>query len=1350
MISTIGDLAPDANDLDQLTAAITMLNADKDRLSRIQKITRSVLDAAGIDANLALTLADPLIRAARLIVNIDRDILKLRSKPIFDDEADTILTQAAEKQKELASTRNALERTFAMQPMPDRAEVERHIRPLQQAGAFGGLKREVREAKRFFRSVAAPNARAKSSAMARHLSRLAEYLNDVARLSDDAALATVCGQQFKGLKTDFNMLLRVHNWGYQIRAKFSASEDVESKVREFLLYGDAVLLDQVKAQLRDVDLGADPPSIQQLGPDKTLLVPELLQTVSNRIEEMDGAVSSLSEAGIRHKAPLDAVECVAVTVGALNPLRLDLLRSVPECSEEAIPISLISEALALATGLVETGLSPEDLPRVLSGDVAGFLDFLREWSTGTLRDLEREAEARGQANEFLHFTSSLFSSGSGEEDVELASLVKTVGNALSHSTELIPWATYLRAMKQATGLGVGEIAGVLAESETPPLQGVAAYSALVYRHFARAAYKKFPRLSDFDGLGIEQARAQFRDLDVEIINLQRTKIRSDLCHAHIPAGNGVGLKRDFTDLALIRNEFGKKKRHIPLRDLFARASGAIHSMKPCLLMSPMSVASYLKPGATTFDVIVIDEASQMPPEDALGALLRADNCVIVGDSQQLPPTSFFRRFEDAVDMEDDEESEDTAVESILDQASGVFTPPRHLRWHYRSRHQSLIAFSNKHFYNNSLTVFPSPIERDENFGVRLVQVNGQYGDRHNPDEAKAIASWAVDFMARRTEKSLGLVAVNQLQRDLINDEMERLFARDSAASSYRKTWQIQNDGLQEFFVKNLENVQGDERDVIAISTVYGRNADGRVMQNFGPISQRNGHRRLNVLFTRAREQVVLFSSLKPDDIQLRDTTGEGPRVLRNYLEYALTGRLDTGETSDRPPDSDFEVAVSNRLSRLGYEVVPQVGVAGFFIDLAVRHPEFPGTFLVGIECDGATYHSAKAARDRDRLREEVLVGLGWTIYRVWSTDWFSDPDGQTAKLRAFVEQTANERREILAQPVSVVADEETHGAVEGFDHDTGLEEADGAEPDGNTDGAEEPTVAVAVRPTDETASIGDKIVFHFDDDPDELRSLTIVFGAGDPGLGTVSASSPVGEALRGSSVGEDVEVHTPQGTRTAIIDDIIRPEGPTPPPREGPPLEDPPGDGPRGRAAGIELGHEDFAQSSRAAATGALRVVPYTNWPSRALPDPRNTDIAAVARHLLEIIEIEGPIRVRRAYQIYAQAAGINRVGRNVRSTLNKALHQLKGDVALESGGPDDTQVASIARTFDTPSVIVRAAGGRDFWDIPPSELAAVLNQEAAQFVGNDEGLYHRVLDRYGIRRLTTNILTELERLYRP
>ena len=531
----------------------------------------------------------------------------------------------------------------------------------------------------------------------------------------------------------------------------------------------------------------------------------------------------------------------------------------------------------------------------------------------------------------------------------------------------------------------------------------AVFETLVAHAQADLARRASPEFGRQSGAVLEALRRRFADRDRAKIGSDRAVVAARLLQKIPPRGSDIGPRGAWTDMALLRNEFPKQRRFAPVRNLLSRAGGAIQSLKPCFMMSPLSLAKFARPEQLAFDILLVDEASQMKPEEALGALIRAKQVVVVGDAKQLPPTDFFNRSIEAASTDDD--FEDIDDESILEACEKTFRQVRPLKWHYRSRCESLISFSNAEFYENSLITFP--MARPGSFSIDLVRVDGAYQARRNVAEAVRVAEEAIQFMryfadmGEVTIPSLGIVSINIDQRDLIDEELRRVWAGDELVDRYREKVQKKGEPL---FVKNLENVQGDERDFIFISMTYGREPGATALkQRFGPINGKQGHRRLNVLFSRARMRIALFTSFGSADVRPGELSADGPRVLKRYLEYAETRGRAVVESIANEPDSDFEIEVGERLRAKGYELDFQVGVSGYKIDLAVRHPDHAERFLAGIECDGARYHSSKSARDRDRLREEVLGGLGWAILRVWSTDWFDNPELETDKLVAKLE-----------------------------------------------------------------------------------------------------------------------------------------------------------------------------------------------------------------------------------------------------------------------------------------------------------------------------------------------------------
>jgi very-short-patch-repair endonuclease len=536
---------------------------------------------------------------------------------------------------------------------------------------------------------------------------------------------------------------------------------------------------------------------------------------------------------------------------------------------------------------------------------------------------------------------------------------------------------------------------------------------LVFDALARRAFSEAPSLHSASARSLDALREEYRSIDAQVMELRRSAIASKLVERRPPEGRSSGKVAEVTEMALLRHELGKQRRHIPIRQLVHRAGKAIQALKPCFMMGPLSVAQYIAPGTLKFDLVIMDEASQMRPEDAIGALARGGQAIIVGDPKQLPPTSFFDRIADRSEEEDEDEvtlAEDS--KSILELASSIFDQ-RMLKWHYRSRHEALIAFSNRQFYKDELIVFPSPAGQAGRFGIGWTFIpDGITTKGVNPAEARSVAEAAARFLVENKSRSLGIVAMNIKQTQRIADELAALADADPVLA--KALAEAENEtGGEPFFIKNLENVQGDERDVIMISMTYGPSAaGGRTPQRFGPVNQETGWRRLNVLFTRAKERMEIFSSMRSSDVLPKEGADRGPRALKQFLEYAETGKLG-GEPriTQKDPDSDFEDAVLEGLREMGFDCVPQVGMANFFIDIGVRDPDVPGEFIAAVECDGAAYHSEKSARDRDRLRQEILENLGWNMIRIWSTDWFRDPNGELDRVCADLKRLMAARKE---------------------------------------------------------------------------------------------------------------------------------------------------------------------------------------------------------------------------------------------------------------------------------------------------------------------------------------------------
>lgn len=576
---------------------------------------------------------------------------------------------------------------------------------------------------------------------------------------------------------------------------------------------------------------------------------------------------------------------------------------------------------------------------------------------------------------------------------DAAPLVRALEDTLG---DLDQWEAHVAALDALRASGLGQPVARLIELRADANQVQPAIESCCLRAWINATIDEdSDRLQPALLAGQrDQTLDEFRRLDRELVDGKASEVMAR-CNARRPRGTAGAA-------GVIQREAEKKRRHMPVRKLLGDTGGLALDLKPCFLMSPLTVSQFL-PQELRFDTVIFDEASQVRPADAINCIYRADQLIVAGDQRQLPPTSFFERFtQDDGDEYEEDQLED--FDSVLDLCKGSGSMRAlSLRWHYRSQHESLITYSNYSFYEGRLITFPGAVETGEDVGVELFPVAGVYrrgGARDNPIEASAVADRVLHHARNHPQLSLGVVAFSEAQASAIEAEIDRRRQELADLDSY-----FDSDRLNGFFVKNLESVQGDERDVVIFSVGYGRDEAGKLTMAFGPLSAVGGQRRLNVAITRARRRVEIVSSITAADMH-HDVPSEGARHLRRYLDFAERGLAALAvEVGDEAGDveSPFEDEVARIVRSLGYDVVPQVGSAGYRVDLGVRDPERPGRFVLGIECDGAMYHSSRVARDRDRLRQEVLEGLGWRIHRIWGTTWYRDRNGQVERLRAVLE-----------------------------------------------------------------------------------------------------------------------------------------------------------------------------------------------------------------------------------------------------------------------------------------------------------------------------------------------------------
>ncbi len=574
------------------------------------------------------------------------------------------------------------------------------------------------------------------------------------------------------------------------------------------------------------------------------------------------------------------------------------------------------------------------------------------------------------------------------------------------------WTSWCEIRNAANALGLAKFVETLEQGDIAPNELSYRFRLAYARWWVQGVIDRDDLLRNFQRFRHEDMIMDFCQLDEQARSLASLQAKQTIAH-DLPKPEGVPRR---SELGLLRHQLGLQRPSKSIREVIGSMPESFGKLAPCLLMSPLSISQYLPVHQALFDVVIFDEASQITTWDAVGAIARGRQTIIVGDPKQLPPTNFFGRTDD--DQSNDEiDDHEKDLESILDEAKASGLPVLQLNWHYRSRHESLIAFSNWNYYGNNLVTFPSAESDDR--GVSFVHLPEAMYDRGmsrtNRKEAEAIVADVVARMKQNLQLpqnkrlTFGVITFNSQQQSLIQDLLDQA-QRDSPELD----WFFADDRIEPTVVKNLENVQGDERDVMMFSITFGRKATGEAIpRTFGALNRDGGERRLNVAVTRARQELVVFSSFTADELSINGINSRGVQDLKSFLEYAEKGAEAIAARSDGSVggfDSPLEEAVAEALQAYGWQVVPQVGVSGFRVDLGVVHPDKPGAYLAGVECDGATYHRSAVARDRDKIRQQVLENLGWNIVRIWSPDWWYDAKSAAENIHCQLQKLLDDQR----------------------------------------------------------------------------------------------------------------------------------------------------------------------------------------------------------------------------------------------------------------------------------------------------------------------------------------------------
>lgn len=565
------------------------------------------------------------------------------------------------------------------------------------------------------------------------------------------------------------------------------------------------------------------------------------------------------------------------------------------------------------------------------------------------------------------------------------------------------WSAFLVCCDELDTLGLSCVKEKLSDSTLSPSDADNAFVCNFCKTAAGSIISSTPALSSFRGDAFDDTIKKYEETISQYEQLTVQELVARLSSRIPTASSGIAAS---SEISILQKAIKSGGRMLPIRKLFDSIPNLLRKICPCMLMSPISVAQYIDPAFPKFDLVIFDEASQMPTCEAVGSIARGENVIVVGDPKQLPPTSFF-----SANQFDEENSDKEDLESVLDDCLALMMPSRHLLWHYRSRHESLIAYSNAKFYENKLYTFPSPDDLVSE--VKLVKCGGYY-DRSSTKQNKAEAQAVVDEIIRRLrdEKlrklSIGVVTFSIVQQHLIDDMLYDALAADAELE------QIAHDMYEPIFIKNLENVQGDERDVILFSVGYGPDKNGKISMNFGPINKDGGWRRLNVAISRSRRQMIVFSTITPEQIDLSRTSSEGVAGLKGFLEFAARGKaaLNLPASQSSKQENGFVIHIAKEIEKLGYKTVCNIGTSEYKIDIGIVNPNNEGTYILGIMCDSKQHFENSSARDRHISQPSVLKGLGWNVMSVYSLDWLDNSTKVLEKIRSAIETAvANDGKE---------------------------------------------------------------------------------------------------------------------------------------------------------------------------------------------------------------------------------------------------------------------------------------------------------------------------------------------------
>lgn len=1038
-----GEAGLDGLTIDKLRQRADWMRSLAGYIERASRIAEEV--GCHLDSQLEYNLVTVkvLVRVLILLNEAPRRVLHNRVTGLERESVGRLLTSARREAEELRRQADSLSKRVDRQLAPPAEYLARYAEAAASAGPFRFISSDYRQARREWLGMVTQDDIRTTRQMVRDFRDLLNYQNGLKEFTTRPEYLQL-GSIFRGLETPFTAYDQIVKWYERIKLIVGQASEPARQISKALF---TVPNDNLKQLLHLIEVEA-PEEIADFnrffgGIESYLtllpstLRPEggehLLKFVGRLREAADVCQSictTFDDLQVESPRPLgELVESLA-GLTRLNGLR----EEIRLCGEEGglgeifgveqiepdLDFSGVLKTISFFEQLDSTSLPREYLEWLSSEEIEHRVATIRGAAIGlqtlfSSYNLSRQRFCAVSGVDERRW----YGGAPTQTDYSLRDVRRRAELALEASEDLPRWLVAqraLRALERQGLLGLTE----LVEDGTVPLERLTETLDFVYHNsILHSAFRQYPHLAEYSGLMLDEIRRRFALIDREVIELSREEIAARIDSRPVPPGNRLGPVRSYTELGLLQHLASNHNARFGIRQVMRRSASALLALKPCFMMSPLAVSRYLPPGSIRFDLVIMDEASQLRPEDALGAIARGAQVVVVGDRLQLPPTSFFdttlsNASPDSLHESGEQSEVDQAAtledfENILEIAASRYQPVCQLKWHYRSRHQSLIEFSNREFYEHGgqgasgLTVFPSPWLTSEQIGCHLRYVEkGVWEQSCNHLEAMEVVKTAIDHLVNHQTQSLGIVTLNLRQKELILDLLERSLRESPPATRQFQYWQQRGE---EMFVKNIETVQGDERDVIMVSGTVGPDINGYFrLTSLGPLNnKRYGHRRLNVLITRARQRLLYFSSIRPADIQLGPNSSWGVRALKSYLTFLEAGSAGaTGVHSMAV--ADFVESIAQYLKGRGLDVVTSPDSSGGSINLAVVDPLDPNHLLLGIECDSGHADLSGTVRDRDRIRPTVLAGMGWSMHRVWASDWFRSRDQELERIFQLVNE----------------------------------------------------------------------------------------------------------------------------------------------------------------------------------------------------------------------------------------------------------------------------------------------------------------------------------------------------------